>query len=96
MMHFSKKFGLINDKQNARMLDGDSSYFLLCSLENLDENGELLSKSGYFFQSGQYVRKKAITSADTPADALAISIGEKRTCRFNLYGGASRKIRTGR
>lgn len=73
---FSKKFGLINDKQNARMLDGDSSYFLLCSLENLDENGELLSKADIF--SKRTIRaQKDITSADTPADALAISIGEK-------------------
>ena len=73
---FSKKFGLINDRQNARMLDGDSSYFLLCSLENLDENGELLSKADIF--SKRTIRaQKDITSADTPADALAISIGEK-------------------
>ena len=52
---FSKKFGLINDKQNARMLDGDSSYFLLCSLENLDENGELLSKADIFSMKGLIV-----------------------------------------
>lgn len=77
------------------MLDGDSSYFLLCSLENLDENGELLSKADIF--SKRTIRsQKDITSADTPADALAISIGEKGHVDLTYMAGTSRKIRARR
>ena len=57
------------------MFDQDSSYYLLCSLENLDENGALKSKADIFTK--RTIRPtKAITSADTPSEALAISIGE--------------------
>lgn len=41
---FTKKYGLINSRQNAQVLDGDSSYFLMCSLENINDKGELDSK----------------------------------------------------
>ncbi len=45
---FTAKYGLINDKKNARLFDDDSSYYLLCSLENLDENKNLKSKADMF------------------------------------------------
>ena len=73
---FSAKYGLINDRANAKLFDQDSSYYLLCSLENLDENGALKSKADIFTK--RTIRPtKAITSADAPSEALAISIGER-------------------
>lgn len=73
---FSKKHGLINSRQNAQAMEGDSSYYLLCSLENLDENGKLKSKADIFTK--RTIRAaQPITSVETAADALAISIGEK-------------------
>lgn len=45
---FTKKYGLINSRQNAQVLDGDSSYFLMCSLENINDKGELESKADIF------------------------------------------------
>ena len=44
---FAAKFGLINDRKNGRLFEDDSSYYLLCSLENLDENGKLKKQGGY-------------------------------------------------
>ena len=73
---FSKRYGLINSRQNALMMDGDSSYFLLCSLENLDKDGNLRSKADIFTKRTIRAQQE-ITSVETPADALAISIGEK-------------------
>lgn len=73
---FTKDYGLINSRQNAQMLDGDSSYFLLCSLENIGDKGELLSKADIFTKRTIRAQQE-ITSAETPADALAVSIGEK-------------------
>ena len=73
---FSKKHGSINSRQNAQAMEGDSSYYLLCSLENLDENGKLKSKADIFTK--RTIRAaRPITSVETAADALAISIGEK-------------------
>ena len=72
---FTAKYGLINDKKNARLFDDDSSYYLLCSLENLDENKNLKSKADMFTK--RTIRpERVVTSVDTPSEALAISIGE--------------------
>ena len=72
---FTAKYGLINDKKNARLFDDDSSYYLLCSLENLDENRQLKSKADMFTK--RTIRPEHIvTSVDTPSEALAVSIGE--------------------
>ena len=57
---FTAKYGLINDKKNARLFDDDSSYYLLCSLENLDENKNLKSKADMF-------TKRTIQSVLSPA-----------------------------
>ncbi|MFR8952040.1 MAG: DEAD/DEAH box helicase family protein [Faecalibacterium prausnitzii] len=72
---FIAKYGLINDKKNARLFDDDSSYYLLCSLENLDENKNLKSKADMFTK--RTIRpERVVTSVDTPSEALAVSIGE--------------------
>ena len=73
---FTAKYGLINDKKNARLFDDDSSYYLLCSLENLDENKNLKSKADMFTK--RTIRpERVVTSVDTPSEALAVSIGER-------------------
>ncbi len=72
---FTAKYGLIKDKKNARLFDDDSSYYLLCSLENLDENKNLKSKADMFTK--RTIRpERIVTSVDTPSEALAVSIGE--------------------
>ena len=72
---FTAKYGLINDKKNARLFDDDSSYYLLCSLENLDENKNLKFKADMFTK--RTIRpERVVTSVDTPSEALAVSIGE--------------------
>ena len=73
---FTKKYGLINSRQNAQVLDGDSSYFLMCSLENINDKGELESKADIFTKRTIRAQQE-ITTAETPEDALAISISEK-------------------
>ncbi len=73
---FSAKYGLINARANAQAFSEDSSYYLLCSLENVDENGQLESKADMFTK--RTIRpERTVTSVDTPAEALAISIGER-------------------
>ena len=72
---FSKKYGLLNDRRNARLFEQDSSYYLLCSLENLDEQGQLKSKADMFTK--RTIRpERTVTSVDTPSEALAVSMGE--------------------
>ena len=72
---FTGKHGLINDRRNARLFEQDSSYYLLCSLENLDENKQLKSKADMFTK--RTIRpERTITSVDTPSEALAVSMGE--------------------
>lgn len=73
---FTKKYGVINSKQNAKAFGDDNSYYLLCSLEILDENEELERKSD-FFTKRTIQPHKAVTSVDTSAEALAVSISEK-------------------
>lgn len=73
---FADQYGLINSRANAQAFSEDSSYYLLCSLENVDENGRLESKADMFTK--RTIRpERAVTSVDTPAEALAISIGER-------------------
>ena len=72
---FTAKYGLLNDRKNGRLFEQDSSYYLLCSLENLDEQGQLKSKAAMFTK--RTIRPECtITSVDTPSEALAVSIGE--------------------
>ena len=72
---FAAKYGLLNDRKNGRLFEQDSSYYLLCSLENLDEQGQLKSKAAMFTK--RTIRpERTVTSVDTPSEALAVSIGE--------------------
>ena len=72
---FTAKYGLLNDRKNGRLFEQDSSYYLLCSLENLDEQGQLKSKAAMFTK--RTIRpERNVTSVDTPSEALAVSIGE--------------------
>ena len=72
---FAVKYGLLNDRKNGRLFEQDSSYYLLCSLENLDEQGQLKSKAAMFTK--RTIRPEhTVTSVDTPSEALAVSIGE--------------------
>ena len=72
---FTAKYGLLNDRKNGRLFEQDSSYYLLCSLENLDEQGQLKSKAAMFTK--RTIRpERTIIRVDTPSEALAVSIGE--------------------
>ena len=72
---FTAKYGLLNDRKNGRLFEQDSSYYLLCSLENLDEQGQLKSKAAMFTK--RTIRpERTVTSVDTSSEALAVSIGE--------------------
>ena len=72
---FTAQYGLLNDRKNDRLFEDDSSYYLLCSLENLDEQGQLKSKADMFTQ--RTIRpERVITSVNSPSEALAVSIGE--------------------
>ena len=72
---FAAKYGLLNDRKNGRLFEQDSSYYLLCSLENLDEQGQLKSKAAMFTK--RTIRpERTIIRVDTPSEALAVSIGE--------------------
>ena len=72
---FTAKYGLLNDRKNGWLFEQDSSYYLLCSLENLDEQGQLKSKAAMFTK--RTIRpERTVTSVDTPSEALAVSIGE--------------------
>jgi N12 class adenine-specific DNA methylase/adenine-specific DNA methylase len=72
---FTAKHGLLNDRRNARLFEQDSSYYLLCSLENLDENKQLKSKADMFTK--RTIRpERTVTSVDAPSEALAVSMGE--------------------
>ena len=73
---FTKKYGLINSRGNNSAFSNDSSYYLLCSLEILDENGNLSRKADMF--SKRTIRpKEKVTEVDTAIDALIVSIAEK-------------------
>ena len=73
---FTRKYGLINSRGNAIAFDQDSSYFLLCSLEILDEDRNLKHKADLFTKRTIRSHKPA-EKVDTAVEALALSIGEK-------------------
>ena len=73
---FSAKYGLINDRGNRLAFADDSSYYLLCALEVIDENGQLKHKADMFTQR-TIKPHEAVTSVDTASEALAVSIAEK-------------------
>ena len=74
--NYTKKYGLINSRGNSLAFSEDSSYFLLCSLEVLDEYGELERKADMFTK--RTIRAKhEVTKVDTADEALAVSLAEK-------------------
>jgi N12 class adenine-specific DNA methylase len=73
---FSAEFGLINSTANNRAFNADSAYYLLSSLEILDEDGNLKSKADMFTKR-TIKQKVTVTHVDTSTEALAVSIGEK-------------------
>ena len=73
---FTSKHGLINSRANSLVFRDDSSFYLLCSLENINEDGTLKSKADMFTK--RTIRKKVdITHVDTASEALMVSLGEK-------------------
>ena len=73
---FSAKYGLINDRANRLAFADDSSYYLLCALEVLDEDGQLKHKADMFTKR-TIKPHEAVTAVDTASEALAVSISEK-------------------
>ena len=73
---YTRKYGLLNSRANRLAFDKDSSYYLLCSLEILDEDGKLERKAD-MFSKRTIKQHKAITSVDTASEALVVSIGER-------------------
>ena len=75
---FTEKYGLINSRGNALAFADDSSYYLLCSLEVLDDEDKTKLKSKADMFTKRTIRQRqSVTSVDTAAEALALSIGEK-------------------
>lgn len=73
---FTKKFGLINSLANKKAFEKDSAYYLLCTLENLDKQGNLKSKAA-IFNKRTIKPEIEVTKVDTPAEALVESIRNK-------------------
>ena len=80
---FSAKYGLINDRANRLAFADDSSYYLLCALEVIDEDGRLERKADMFTKR-TIKPHEAVTSVDTASEALAVSISE-RACVDMAY-----------
>ena len=80
---FSAKYGLINDRGNRLAFADDSSYYLLCALEVIDEDGKLERKADMFTKR-TIKPHKAVETVDTASEALAVSIAE-RACVDMAY-----------
>lgn len=73
---YTRKYGLINDRANRLAFERDSSYYLLCSLEILDDNGKLKRKADMFYKR-TIKQQKSVTHVDTASEALVVSISER-------------------
>jgi len=82
---FTKEYGLINSRGNSIAFSEDSSYFLLCSLEIVGENGELIRKADLFTKRTIRCHRPA-EKVDTAVEALALSIGEKAQVDMEYMG----------
>ncbi len=88
--NFSRKYGLINSQANKRAFSQDSSYFLLCSLEKLDGEGNFKGRADMFYK--RTIKKaEVVTSVDTAAEALAVSLAEKARIDLEYMAGLSGK-----
>ena len=91
---FSTKHGLINDRANRLAFSDDSSYYLLCSLEVLDDDGKLERKADMFHKR-TIKQQRSVDSVDTASEALAVCIGEKACVDLDFMAslmGSSEKI----
>lgn len=89
---FTKKFGLINSSGNKRAFEKDDSYYLLCSLEILDENQELKRKADIF--SKRTIKpNKAVEKVDTSSEALILSLSEKAVIDFEYMENLTGKFK---
>ena len=91
---FSAKYGLINDRANRLAFADDSSYYLLCSLEVLDDDGKLERKADMFHKR-TIKQQRSVDSVDTASEALAVCIGEKACVDLDFMAtlmGGSEKI----
>ena len=87
---FSVRFGLINDRANRLAFAEDSSYYLLCSLEILDDEHRLLRKADMFTR--RTIRQQhRVDHVDTASDALAVSIGERARVDLGFMAGLTGK-----
>ena len=91
--NFTARYGLINDRANRLAFASDSSYYLLCSLEVLDENNELQRKAD-FFTKRTIKQQRSVDHVDTAVEALAVSLGQKARVDLpfmaQLMGGEDR------
>ena len=92
---FTAKYGLINDKKNARLFDDDSSYYLLCSLENLDENKNLKSKADNYKNLFLYTKMRNVAGLSTSEAQKSSDMFGK--CRYldEITGGRGVIFATG-
>ncbi|MCH5278359.1 MAG: DEAD/DEAH box helicase family protein [Christensenellaceae bacterium] len=91
---FAAKYGLLNDRANRLAFSDDSSYYLLCSLEVLDDDGKLKRKADMFHKR-TIKQQNRIETVDTASEALAVSIGEKACVDLGFMAslmGGSEKI----
>ena len=88
--NFVKRFGRINDKINERAFSQDSSYYLLCALEILDDEGKFVRKSDMFTKRTIYPHQE-ITHVDTATEALAVSLGERAKVDIPFMAGLTGK-----
>ena len=87
---FTAQYGLINDRGNRLAFSDDSSYYLLCALEVLDEDGKLERKADMFTKR-TIQPHHAVTSVDTASEALAVSIAEKASVDMDYMSQLSGK-----
>ncbi len=87
---FSEQYGRINTKANKKVFQQDSGYFLLCSLEKLDEEGNFLGKADMFWKR-TIKKQEVVTSVETASEALAVSLGEKAKVDLAYMSGLSGK-----
>ena len=90
---YTEKYGVIGSNANKRAFSDDSSYCLLCSLEDLNEDGTLKRKADMFYKR-TIKRAVAVTSVETSSEALAVSMNEKAKGdgTFNVYDDLKQKL----
>ncbi|MBR0316792.1 MAG: DEAD/DEAH box helicase family protein [Synergistaceae bacterium] len=88
--NFSRRFGRINDAQNARAFDEDSSYYLICGLENMDAHHNFIGKSDMFTK--RTIQQDIVpTSVETAQEALLLSMSEKAHVDMDYMSSLTRK-----